>query len=147
MFNAILAILEIMGWLGVILAMLLFVNTSCKTLYNVGYKGEDFQWKKMLKGIVKAIFFYLGAALTAVSFTLLPFVNTMIIEAFGVVLITQELLNTLSSVSVLSTIVAAVVLQAKKAITSLLQLANMVSDTLKNENKDEEEITWNVEDE
>ena len=76
MFNAILAILEIMGWLGVILAMLLFVNTSCKTLYNVGYKGENFQWKKMLKGIVKAIFFYLGAALTAVSFTLLPFVNT-----------------------------------------------------------------------
>ena len=70
---------------------------------------------------------------------MLPYINTMIASSFGVVLLTDELLNTLSSMGVLAVVVSSIVVQGKKAIANTIQLANMSGDT--------EVITWKVEEE
>ena len=63
----------------------------------------------------------------------------MITNAFGTILLSNELLNTLSSVGVLGVVVSAIVVQSKKAIANTVKLANMSGAT--------EEITWKVEEE
>ena len=98
-----------------------------------------FKWKKLFKGLGKAGVFYISAAFLSVAFTMLPFINEMITDAFGTVLISTELLNTLSSVGVLGVVASVIVIQAKKAIQGITSLANMSSDT--------EVITWKVEEE
>ena len=138
MLEAILATLKTMGWLGIILGMLVIVNTTCGIIHNMS-KGEEFSWGKLLKGLGKALVFYISSALTAVAFTMFPFINNMITDSFGVVLLSPEILNTLSSVAVLGIVVATVVVQSKKAIQGIVELAN-VSIT-----KDEI-ITWEVKD-
>lgn len=138
MLEAILATLKTMGWLGIILGMLVIVNTTCGIIHNMS-KGEEFSWEKLLKGLGKALVFYISSALTAVAFTMLPFINNMITDSFGVVLLSPEILNTLSSVAVLGIVVTTVVVQSKKAIKGIIELAN-VSIT-----KDEI-ITWEVKD-
>lgn len=135
MLEAILSTLKIMGWLGVILGILVMVNTICGTVINVS-KGESFSWKKMLKGLAKAAIFYGSAVCTSVAFTVLPYINDMIINSFGVILLSTELLNTLSSVAVLAIVVATVIVQAKKAIQGVTDLANLSIGS--------EEITWEV---
>lgn len=135
MLEAILSTLKIMGWLGVILGILVMVNTICGTVINVS-KGESFSWKKMLKGLAKAAIFYGSAVCTSVAFTVLPYINDMIINSFGVILLSTELLNTLSSVAVLTIVVATVIVQAKKAIQGVTDLANLSIGS--------EEITWEV---
>ena len=102
MLNAILSTLEIMGWLGIILAILVVVNTTCGTIFNVFSKGESFSWKRLLGGMGKALVFYVAAALVSVACTMLPYINEMITESFGVMLLTEDLLKTLSSVGVLT---------------------------------------------
>ena len=92
--------------------------------------------KKLLKGIVKAAIFYVSALFISVAFTMLPYINEMITNAFGQILISNEVLNTVSSVGVLAVVVAAVVSQAKKAIENVVRLANSSSET--------EKITWEV---
>lgn len=139
MLDAILSTLTIMGWLGIVLALLVMVNTICGTVFNVVAKKESFSWKRLFKGIGQAVIFYISAVLTSVAFTMLPYINTMIANSFGVVLLTDELLNTLSSIGVLAVVVSSIVVQGKKAITNTVQLANMSGDT--------EEITWKVEEE
>lgn len=124
-----------MGWLGVILGILVMVNTICGTVTNVS-KGESYSWKKMFKGLAKAAIFYGSAVCTGVAFTMLPYINDMIINSFGVILLSTELLNTLSSVAVLAIVVATVVVQAKKAILGVTDLANLSVGS--------EEITWEV---
>ena len=111
------------------------VNTICGTVINVS-KGESFSWKKMLKGLAKAAIFYGSAVCTSVAFTVLPYINDMIINSFGVILLSTELLNTLSSVAVLAIVVATVIVQAKKAIQGVTDLANLSIGS--------EEITWEV---
>lgn len=138
MLSAILSILNVMGWLGVVLFTLVVVNTICGTIYNICTKQETFSWGKMLKGIAKAGLFYLSAALCGVAFTLLPFINEMIIAQFGVMLLSSELLNTLSSVGVLGLIASTIVVQGKKAVEGMIKLANVSADT--------EVITWEVKD-
>lgn len=138
MLEAIMSTLGIMGWLGVILGILVIVNTVCGTVYNVCTKTECFKWGKLLKGLAKAGIFYTSAALLSVAFTMLPFINEMITNSFGTILISTDLLNTLSSVGVLGVVVSAIVVQAKKAIEGVTKLANMSSDT--------EVITWEVKD-
>ena len=59
---------------------------------------------------------------------MLPYINTMITDAFGVVLLSSELLNTLSSVAVLGIVVASVVTQAKKAFANVSKLSTMSSE-------------------
>jgi hypothetical protein len=139
MLEAILSTLSIMGWLGIILAILVIVNTVCGTVFNISEKKESFSWKRLLGGIGKSAVFYVAAALVSIAFTMLPYINEMITNAFGTILLSNELLNTLSSIGVLGVVVSAIVVQGKKAITNTVQLANMSGNT--------EEITWKVEEE
>lgn len=135
MLEAIMEILRIMGWLGVVLGIIATVNLVCGTIYNIN-DGQTFSWKKFFKGILKVVIFYISAVFVSVAFTMLPYINTMITDAFGVVLLSSELLNTLSSVAVLGIVVASVVTQAKKAFTNVSKLSTMSSDV--------EVITWDV---
>jgi uncharacterized protein (DUF486 family) len=139
MLNAILSTLSIMGWLGIILAILVVVNTTCGTIFNVFSKGEKFSWKRLLGGMGKAAVFYIAAALVSIACTMLPYINNMISDSFGVVLLTDDLLKTLSSVGVLGIVVSVITIQAKNAIKNTVQLANMGNLP--------EEVTWNVEEE
>lgn len=139
MLEAILSILKIMGWLGIILGILVVVNISTKTIYNVWSSKELFSWKKMLKGISKSLVFYISAVFICIAFTILPYVNEMIASTFGMILISNEMLETLSSVGVLGTVISAIVMQGKSAITGILALSKVSTNS--------EEITWSVEEE
>ena len=138
MVEAILKTLQIMGWLGIALAILAIVNIVTGTLINIWSGTETFNGKKMLKGIAKVLAFYICSVFVSIAFTMLPFINEMITNAFGVILLSSELLNTLSSVAVLGVVTAAIVVQGKKAIQGVVDLANISSDT--------EVITWEVKD-
>ena len=135
--DAIILTLQAMGWLGIVLGILVVVNTICGTLYNITTGQESFSWKKLFKGLGKALIFYISAALLSIAFTMLPFINEMITNTFGTKLLTEELLTTLSGVGVLGVVVSTIVVQGKKAIVGILQLANISANT--------EEITWEVE--
>ena len=135
MLEALTEILRIMGWVGVVLGIIATVNLVCGTIYNIN-DGQTFSWKKFFKGILKVIIFYISAVFVSVAFTMLPYINTMITDAFGVVLLSSELLNTLSSVAVLGIVIASVVTQAKKAFSNVSKLSTMSSDV--------EVITWDV---
>ena len=139
MLEAILSTLSIMGWLGIIRGILVVVNTVCGTVFNISEKKESFSWKRLFGGLGKSAVFYIAASLVSVAFTMLPYINEMITNAFGTILLSNELLNTLSSIGVLGVVISAIVVQGKKAITNTVQLANMSGDT--------EEITWTVEEE
>lgn len=138
MVEAILKTLQIMGWLGIALVTLAIVNIVTGTLINIWSGKENFNGKKMVKGISKVLAFYICSVFVAIAFTMLPFINEMITNAFGVILLSSELLNTLSSVAVLGVVVSTVVIQGKKAIQGVVDLANMSSDV--------EVITWEVKD-
>ena len=138
MLETILSTLTIMGWLGIVLGILVIVNISTSSIYNVWSSKEKFSWKKMLKGLVKAVVFYISAAALSVAFTILPFINDMISNSFGTELISNDVLEMLSSAGVLGTVVAAIVMQGKRALTGLLKMQEVSTS---------EEITWNVEEE
>lgn len=139
MLEAIILTLKIMGWLGIVLGILVGVNIVTGTIVNIWSGKETFSWKKMLKGISKSVVFYFSAVAIGVAFTMLPFINEMITSTFGIMLLSNEMLNTLSSVGVLGVVVSTIVVQGKKAITGVVNLANISSDS--------EEITWKVEEE
>lgn len=140
MWEAILSTLGIMGWLGIVLGILAITNIVTRTLANVWSKEESFSWDKMLKGIGKVVIFYLSAVAVSIAFTILPFINDMITNAFGVVLLAKDTLTTLSSVAVLSVVVAVIVTQGKKALESVINLSKLST-------SNKEEITWKVEEE
>lgn len=139
MLEAIIATLKIMGWLGIILGILVIVNISSKTIYNVWSSKELFSWKKMLKGIGKSLVFYLSAVAISVACTMLPYVNEMITATFKVMLVSNETLEVLSSVGILGIVMSTIVIQAKKAIAGISTLSNVSTS--------DEEITWKVEEE
>ena len=126
MLDAIIKTLNIMGWLGIVLGILVVVNISCGTFTNI-HNGEEFSWKKMFDGILKAIIFYVSAIATSIAFTMLPYINEMITEAFGKILISNEVLDTLSSVAVLSIVIATIAVQGKKALEGIIELAKLSS--------------------
>ena len=138
MLEAILSTLSIMGWLGIVLGILVIVNVSTSTIYNVWSSKEKFNWKKMVKGLIKAIIFYVSAAALSVAFTILPYINNMISNSFEIELISNEVLEMLSSAGVLGTVITAIVTQGKRALTGLLKMQEVSTS---------EEITWNVEEE
>ena len=138
--EAILSTLYIMGWLGIILFILASTNIITKTLANTWSKQESFSWKKLFKGITKVLIFYISAVAIGIAFTILPFVNIMITNVFGVILFSNDVLDTLSTVAILSIVVAAVINQGKKAIESVMYLSSISTG-------EKEEITWNVEEE
>lgn len=135
MLEAIISTLSIMGWLGIVLGILVIVNTLCGTMRNI-YEGQEFTWKRLFTGLLKSIAFYIGAAMVGVAFTMLPYINEMIIAGFNVTLLSTELLNALSSVGVLGTVVSTITVQGKKAIQGIVELAQVSADT--------EQITWDV---
>lgn len=134
MTEAIINTLIIMGWLGVVLGILAIINIVTKTLINVWNNKEKFNWKKMVKGIIKVLVFFISSAFVAIAFTILPFINIMITNSFGKELISNEVLNTFSSVGVLAIVVSTITIQAKKALNSILELANISSDIEENKN-------------
>ena len=138
MLDTILSTLTIMGWMGIVLGILVIVNVSTSSIYNVWSSKEKFSWKKMLKGLVKAVVFYISAAALSVAFTILPFINDMISNSFGTELISNDVLEMLSSAGVLGTVITAIVMQGKRALTGLLKMQEVSTS---------EEITWNVEEE
>lgn len=75
MIEAILQTLKTMGWLGVILGILVLVNTMCGTIYNVATGKEKFNIKKLFSGLGKSLIFYVSAGLLSIAFTILPFIN------------------------------------------------------------------------
>ena len=139
MLEAIMSTLQIMGWLGITLGILVVVNVVTSTIYNTWSSKELFSLKKMIKGISKSVIFYISAVLISIAFTILPFINEMITSSFGVMLLSNEMLETLSSVGVLGTVMSTIVIQGKKAITGIVNLANVSTNS--------EVITWEVEDE
>ena len=136
MYEAIISTLKIVGWLGIILGILVLINTVCGVIFNINKNGQEFSWKILFKGLLKAIVFYGCAAALAVAFTMMPYVNEMITNVYGVQLIAQDTLHTLSTVAVLGVVTAAIVAQGKKALEGVSQLL-----TVKSNN---EEITWDV---
>ena len=136
MIDAILSTLRIVLWLGIILGIEVIVNTTCGVIYNTSEKNEQFSWKKLFKGLGKALIFYISASLLSLAFTMLPFINDMITEVFNIELFTPDVLNTLSTVAVLGIVISAVVAQGKKAIKGVSNLLDVSSDV--------EKITWEV---
>lgn len=129
--------LSIMGWLGVVLFLLTTVNIVCSSVYNVSEGNEKFSFKKFFKGIGKTLLFYGSSVLVSVAFTMLPYINGMITQTFDVVLLSNEILETLSAVGVLGICINAIIQQGKKAYEGLSKVSNIKSDT--------EVITWDVE--
>ena len=124
MWDTILQTLVIMGWLGIIFLILVIVNTICGILCNTS-KGEEFSIKKLLKGLLKALIFYISSTFTAIAFTMLPFINNLINNTFGMNLISNESLNTLSCVAVLVIVINTVVMQGKKALEGIKNLSEI----------------------
>lgn len=136
MLEQLLKTLKIMGWLGVVLGILVLVNITTSTIKNIWSGEELFSWKKMLKGISKSIIFYLSAVCLGIAFTILPFINEMITNTFGVMLLSNDTLETLSSVGILGIVISTIVVQGKKAIIGISKLSKISTSC--------EEITWDV---
>ena len=134
MMDTVLNILMIMGWLGIVLGILSIVNIVTQTLVNVWSNKENFIWKKMIKGIIKVLVFFISSAFVAIAFTILPFINLMITNSFGTELISNELLNTFSNVGVLAIVISTITIQARKALDGVLKLANISSNIEENKN-------------
>ena len=122
--EAILQTLKIMGLLGVVFFILVLVNTVCGVLYNTS-NGEEFSIKKLFKGLLKSLIFYLSSGATVIAFTLLPFINDLITKSFEVELLSSDLLNTLSSVAVLAIVIAAIITQGRKALEGIRSLSDV----------------------
>lgn len=135
MLETIIEVLKIMGWLGIILGILTFVNTICGIITNLD-EGEKFSFRKLFKGLAKAIIFYISAVLTASAFTMLPFINSMITDIFSIELLSSDTLNTLSSIAILGIVIAAIIVQGKSALTNITRLANMSANVLIKEKND-----------
>lgn len=121
MYENILSILQIMGWLGIVLAILVAVNTACGVIKNVS-EGQTFSWNVFFKGLGKSLVFYLCSVAIAIAFTMLPFINDMISALCGVELISGKTLELLSSTAVLGVVIAVVVTQGKKALEGIMDL-------------------------
>jgi hypothetical protein len=130
-----------MGYLGIILGILVLINTVCGIIKNTN-EGQKFSWKILGKGLLKALVFYICSTLLGIAFTMLPEINTMIQQVTGVQLFAQDTLNTLSSVAVFAVVVAAVIAQGRSAlegVTELLAVKINPDKILKEENKAAEE--------
>ena len=135
--EAILSTLQIIGWLGIILGMLVIINTVCGVTFNINNNGEEFSAKILFKGLLKALLFYICSALLALAFTMLPFVNEMITEVYNIQLVSNDTLTTLSTVAVLGVVVSAIIAQGKKALEGISQLLEVKVNN--------EIVTWEVE--
>lgn len=129
MWEAVCATLNIVMWIGVILGLLLIVNTMCGIICNLN-KGESFSWNKFFQGVGKAVAFYAGIALLSVVSTLLPFINAMVVEVFKIELLSSSVLNTLSTAAIFGIAAAAITVQGRKALENLMNLSKISLNTL-----------------
>ena len=118
-------LIKILGWLGIVLGILSVINIITGTLINIWNKNEKFSWNKMIKGISKVLIFYLSASAIAIAFALLPYINKMITDTFQIELLSNELLNTLSSAAVLSIVISTIITQGEKAIKGIIELSKI----------------------
>ncbi len=137
MIENILITLEAMGLLGIILAILVVVNITTKTISNTWSGEESFDSAKMGKGLLKAAIFYLSATATSVAFTILPDVVGIVSEISGFELIAAETLETLSSTGIFTIIIAIIVKEGKSALEGITSFTNIKTSI-------KEEITWEV---
>lgn len=121
MWEIIASTLSVMGYLGIILGILVLINTVCGIIKNTN-EGQKFSWKILGKGLLKALVFYICSTLLGIAFTMLPEINTMIQQVTGVQLFAQDTLNTLSSVAVFAVVVAAVIAQGRSALEGVTEL-------------------------
>lgn len=138
MWEAVCATLNIVMWIGVILGLLLIVNTMGGIICNLN-KGESFSWNKFFQGIGKAVAFYAGIALLSVVSTLLPFINAMVVEVFKIELLSSSVLNTLSTAAIFGIAAAAITVQGKKALENLMNLSKISLNTLEIKETEEKE--------
>ena len=124
MLELILPVLSIMGYLGIILGILVLINTVCGIIKNTS-AGQPFSWKILFKGLLKALVFYGCSVLLSIAFVMLPEVNMMITENIGVPLFSQETLTTLSDAAVFAVVVASVVAQGKSALEGVTELVGV----------------------
>lgn len=136
---AIFATLKIMGLMGIVLFLLATVNTVCSITYNTRDKKEVFSIKRLFKGISKTALFYISSVFVGIAFTIIPFINEMISNYFGQVLISNDMLKDISGVGVLGVCLMVIVNQGKKAYEGITKLGEIKGDN--------EEITWEVKDE
>ena len=127
MLEAILQTLKIMGWLGLALGILAIVNILTGILTNVWSGKENFMPSKLIKGIEKVAVFYLCATFVGIVFTMLPYINDMVTVSYGNALLSQEMLDTFSNVGVLGIIISTITVQAKKAISGIMDLSKLSS--------------------
>jgi hypothetical protein len=132
------ALLQILGILGLIFLGLTGINTVTGTFFNISSGKEKFSWRKLGKGLLKSTLFYVCSCLVAVLFNLIPIANSMIIAAYGITLISQEVLKVLSVTSILGAIVAVCIQQGKKAIEGIGKLGQIKAVIA------EEKVTWAV---
>ena len=125
MWESICATFNIILWIGAVLGLELVANTLCGVMCNVGEGKEDFSWKKLLMGIGKALAFYVCVGLLSIAFTMLPFVNAMVVDVFGVELLSSAVLDTLSTAAIFGIAAAAITVQGKKAIEGIFNLAKL----------------------
>ena len=64
-----------MGWLGIALAILAIVNIVTGTLINIWSGKETFNGKKMIKGIVKILAFYICSVFVQYMSSTCPVIN------------------------------------------------------------------------
>lgn len=121
MIIALLTTLKIFGWLGLVLALCSSVNIMGKTYINI-QNGDKFSWRKMFRGIGKVMIIWALAFTLAIACTILPFINVMIVDFYGVALLADEVINTLSVVSIVGIGITAIVQQAKKALETVKTL-------------------------
>lgn len=137
MLETIMPTLSIMGYLGIILGILVLINTVCGIMKNMN-EGQEFSFAILFRGLLKAVIFYACSSMMSVAFAMLPEVNAMIQNLTGIQLFGQETLNTLSSVAVFTVVVAAVTAQGKSALEGITGLLNVKINN--------EAITWEVDD-
>lgn len=123
--------LSIMGWLGLVLGLLTLVNVTCKAFYNVTQLKQKFSWNRIFHGFRKMLLFYLSSICVSVAFSILPYVNVMINEAFNIELISNEMLEQLSALGVLAICLNTIIAHGKKALQGITALGQ-----LKNEEKE-----------
>jgi cytochrome bd-type quinol oxidase subunit 2 len=140
MLNTILELINILGWLGIVLVFLVTINTGASVFHNMSEKQEPFKIKKLFKGLGKALAFYVSASALAVVVTILPFINNMILETYEIVLVDSDILHTLSGIGVIGVIITVIVNEAKKSYGAIVKLSDIDSSI----SEETEEIDWVV---
>ena len=121
MIEAISTVIGIMIWIGFASVLCAAVNIGGKIIINIK-NGEKFTWGKFFKGIGKVCLLWVASLIVALVCAMLPFINTALVEAYGLMFIGDEILSTISSMAVIGICVNALIVEIKKAIETIKKL-------------------------